>query len=98
MSNKFHWTKEEYGYVLRDSRGYARSAITSPNRHEFYGVLFVRDLPNSGPYKSRKEAADWVTRMAVRLGHLPSDSVFEEITAGDRKMPERRKRSMEAMG
>lgn len=98
MSNKFHWTKEEYGYVLRDSNGYARSAITvrNTNRHQFYGVLFMRNLPKSGPYKSRKEAAEWVTSMAVRFGHLPSDSTFEDITKDDLKVLKRR--SLEEMG
>lgn len=97
MSNHFHWTREGYGYALRDSRGYARAVIGSPNRHQFFGILFIRNLPESGPYKSRKEAADWVTSMAVRLKHLPADSTFDDITKDDRKMPER-KTSLEAMG
>lgn len=76
---KFHWTIEPFGYCLRDSRGYARSVViraTPEYGGGFYGELFIRDRPLSGPYKGRQEAADWVTSMLVRLGELPPESEF----------------------
>lgn len=83
---RFFWTKETAfrGYTLRDPHGYARSIITSPNRHEFYGQIFTTDLPDSGPYKTRQEAAAWVTNTLMRLKLLPDDSTFERVPEIDR--------------
>lgn len=85
---RFYWTKETAfrGYTLRDSLGYARSIITSPNRHEFYGQVFTRDMPDSGPYKTRQEAANWVAGTLVRLELVPADSTFEPVPEIDRNV------------
>lgn len=83
---RFCWTKEAAfrGYALRDAHGYTRSIITTPNRHEFYGQVFARDMPDSGPYKTRQEAADWVTGTLLRFELVPADSVFEAVPEIDR--------------
>lgn len=79
---KFHWTSETAftGYTLRDSRGYARAVITTPGSWKgFYGQVFARDMPASGPYKSRQEAADFVTGLLVKLSLVPADSEFGDL-------------------
>ena len=80
--SRFHWTKETVGgnviYVLRDSRSYSRAIIVK-NHEGFWGQIFTRDLPDSGPYKSRKEAADWVAHILVHFELVPTDSEFGEI-------------------
>ena len=83
---RFHWTIEDYGYVLRDGRNLARACVgRSLKEPGFFGVVFMTDLPDSGPYKSRREAADWVETMCIAWGHLPKDAVFSPL-------PEERKR------
>lgn len=79
--SRFYWTIEDCGYALRDSRGYTRAAITSPGHSEgFYGVVFQRGLPDSGPYKNRQDAADWVARILPTLDHtIPADSTFAPL-------------------
>lgn len=77
--SRFHWTTESFGYALRDSRNYARCCITRGKEGGFYGLILASGLPDSGPYKSRKEAAEWVQRMAVQLEHLPADSEFSDV-------------------
>lgn len=78
---RFYWTTETFGYALRDPRTYTRAMITSPWPWEgFYGCIFQRNLPDSGPYKTRQEAADWVQRMLPKLDHtVPADSTFAEL-------------------
>lgn len=77
---RFHWTLENNGdqlYALRDANGYTRACIHQEAKGQgFYGLIFLRNLPDSGPYKSRQEAADWVARILVKLEAVPADSEF----------------------
>ncbi len=78
--NRFYWTTEPFGYVLRDGRGYARATIVrAPEGRSFYGQVITRDMPDSGPYKSRNEAAVWVAGILLTLELVPADSTFGEI-------------------
>ncbi len=78
---RFYWSIEDCGYALRDANGRTRAAITSPGPSEgFYGVVFQRGLPDSGPYKNRQDAADWVTGIIHKLDHtIPADSTFTPL-------------------
>lgn len=76
---RFHWTKESFGYALRDSNNYARATIVRPQPWQFWGQIITSNMPDSGPYKSRKEASDWVTGALLRLELVPADSLFSEI-------------------
>lgn len=75
---RFHWTPEPFGYALRDGNGNARATMVR-DPEGFWGQIVTRDMPDSGPYKSRKEAADWVALMLVRWGLVPADSLFAAI-------------------
>ncbi len=75
---KFGWSHESFGYALRDGNGNARATMVR-NDEGFWGQIITRNMPDSGPYKSRKEAADWVAGMLVRLELVPIDSEFGEI-------------------
>lgn len=84
--SRFAWTSETFGFALRDGNGNARATMVR-NHEGFWGQIITRDMPDSGPYKSRKEAADWVAAMLVRLELMPADSEFAaipEIPAGKR--------------
>ena len=77
---RFHWTHEKPPlprYALRDSNGYTHAAITGKGM--FYGLLFEPGLPDSGPYKCRQDAADWIAKMMVQLNPNLKDSVFEKV-------------------
>lgn len=75
---RFAWTSESFGYALRDGNGNARATMVRD--HEgFWGQVIARNMPDSGPYKSRKEAADWVTAHLMRLELVPPDSEFAAI-------------------
>lgn len=78
---RLHWTVEDVGYALRDPRGYTRACITSTGHGAgFYGVVFQRGLPDSGPYKNRQDAADWVQTMIAKLDHtIPADATFSDL-------------------
>lgn len=83
---RFTWTSESFGFALRDGNGNARATMVR-NGEGFWGQIITRDLPDSGPYKSRHEAADWVAGTLVRLELVPRDSDFTaipEIPAGKR--------------
>lgn len=80
------WSTDPWGYTLRDGNGNARATMVR-DHEEFWGQVITRGLPDSGPYKSRKEAADWVTQTLARLELVPVDSEFTaipEIPAGKR--------------
>lgn len=77
---RYSWTVETYGYALRDGRGFPFAVLTSPGPREgFYSHILEADLPASGPYKTRKEAADWAAGMLVRHGTAAADSEFGDV-------------------
>lgn len=75
---RFSWTSEPFGYALRDINGNARATMVR-NHDGFWGQIITRNMPDSGPYKSRREAADWVAGMLVRLELVPVGSEFGEV-------------------
>ena len=85
---RFHWTKEysepsqKHYYVLRDSHNLVRAHIvpSPPPETGFYGRLFAGKWLESGPYKARQDAADWVTGILVKLEVLPATSEFGLIS------------------
>ena len=74
----FCWTSEPFGFALRDGNGRARATMVR-NGEGFWGQIITRDMPDSGPYSSRTEAATWVARMLVHLELVPAESEFGDI-------------------
>lgn len=75
---RFHWTKEPWGYALRDSNNRARATMISgkpPHAQGFYGQVIDAGMPESGPYKSRAECAEWVAQYFLREVAQPGDSL-----------------------
>jgi hypothetical protein len=75
---KFHWTAESFGYALRDANNYARATMVR-NHEGFWGQIITANMPDSGPYRSRAEAAAWVARMLVAWELVPAGSEFENV-------------------
>ena len=74
---RLSWSRESFGYALRDGDGLARATMVQ-NREGFWGQIITRNMPDSGPYKNRRDAAQWVARMMVRWELVPATSTFDQ--------------------
>tara|TARA_R110000868_G_C10898660_1_gene764158 strand:- start:1279 stop:1530 length:252 start_codon:yes stop_codon:yes gene_type:complete len=80
---RFHWTKETWGYALRDSKNCARATVVRgkpPHDPGFYAQVIASGMPDSGPYKSRLDAGDWAAGMLVKLELVPKGSALAPLT------------------
>ena len=75
---RFSWSREPWGYALRDGNG-APHVLLTRNAQGWFAALIAPKFPSNGPHKAIAAAANQAEAMLRRAGVMQKGDPVSEV-------------------